>query len=75
MDHSKLLRELYAQREKLQQAIASLEELQRESAGRTLVRSGRGRKFMGAEERREVSARMKKYWASRRNAVAPAESR
>ena len=26
----------------------------------------RGRRFMGTEERREVSARMRKYWATRR---------
>ncbi|HJT88502.1 MAG TPA: hypothetical protein VJ732_11615 [Bryobacteraceae bacterium] len=74
MDHNKLLRELYAQRDKLQQAIASLEELQRESAGRALIRSGRGRKFMAAEERMEVSERMKRYWASRRKSEAPPES-
>lgn len=29
-------------------------------------RSNRGRKSMGAEERKEVSARMKRYWASRK---------
>jgi hypothetical protein len=32
----------------------------------------RGRKSMGEKERREVSARMKRYWANRRKAGAAA---
>ena len=69
MDLSKALQDLYAEKEKLERAIASLEALQR--AGGELPRlpnSGkrRGRKSMNLQERAEVSERMKKYWANRR---------
>jgi hypothetical protein len=33
-----------------------------------VVKKRRGRKFMNEEDRKEVSERMKKYWASRREA-------
>ena len=63
------LQELYAQKHKLETIIANLEELQvangcepRQSMGA----KRRGRKSMGMQERRDVSRRMKKYWASRR---------
>jgi hypothetical protein len=38
-----------------------------------MLKSGkpRGRKSMGADERETVSARMKKYWASRREGGQP----
>ena len=69
MDLYKAIQDLYAEKEKLERVIASLEELQR-SAGdlQVLPKTGkrRGRKSMGAKERREVSERMKKYWESRR---------
>ena len=55
--------ELRREKEKLVRVIASLEELQ---SGATIAVPRRGRKSMSAEERREVSARMTKYWASRR---------
>jgi hypothetical protein len=69
MDLYKALQDLYAEKEKLERAIASLEELQQ--IGGTLpdsLKAGkrRGRKSMSAEERLEVSKRMQKYWASRR---------
>jgi hypothetical protein len=69
MDLYKAIQELYAEKEKLERVIASLEELQRAAgADPVLPKSGnrRGRKSMNAKERREVSERMKKYWASRR---------
>ena len=69
MDLYKAIQDLYAEKEKLERVIASLEELQRTSAANPLIpgRSRRrGRKSMGAEERRDVSERMKKYWAGRR---------
>jgi len=69
MDLYKAIQELYAEKEKLERVIASLEELQR-AAGSIPVppRGGRrrGRKSMGAKERQEVSERMKRYWANRR---------
>lgn len=69
MDLQKTIEFLYDEKEKLERVIASLEELQRHSV--TLpelprIRDRRGRKYMGQEERQVVSARMKRYWASRR---------
>lgn len=69
MDLFKALQELYAEKEKLERVIASLEELQRNASELPklpkLARR-RGRKNMSQRERREVSERMKKYWAGRR---------
>jgi hypothetical protein len=68
MDLSRALEDLYAEKEKLERAIASLEALQR--AGGELPRlpggKRRGRKSMNLQERAEVSERMKRYWANRR---------
>jgi len=68
MDLYKALQDLYAEKEKLERAIASLEELQRAGglAGLPQLGKRRGRKSMNPEEREEVSKRMRKYWASRR---------
>ena len=64
MDVQKTLRELHAERKRLVAVIASLERrLQTESAG---PRKRRGRKHMSAQERRQVSERMRRYWESRR---------
>ena len=69
MDLHKAIQDLYAEKEKLERVIASLEELQR-SAGSLPVppkpAKRRGRKSMSPSERLEVSERMRKYWASRR---------
>ncbi|HLI85600.1 MAG TPA: hypothetical protein VKV17_16920 [Bryobacteraceae bacterium] len=73
MDLYKAIRELYSEKEKLERVIASLEELQRTAGGAGPRLDGvrrRGRKSMNAKERQEVSERMKKYWASRRNQPA-----
>jgi len=69
MDLYKAIQDLYAEKEKLERVIASLEELQRTAGSLPLPPTGgkrRGRKSMNAKERQEVSERMKKYWASRR---------
>jgi hypothetical protein len=70
MDLYKAIQDLYAEKEKLERVIASLEELQRAAGGSVppVPSSGRrrGRKSMNPDERQEVSARMKKYWAARR---------
>jgi hypothetical protein len=70
MDLYKAIQDLYAEKEKLERVIASLEELQR-SAGSlpSLPKAAkrRGRKSMSHQERQEVSERMKKYWESRRH--------
>jgi uncharacterized protein HemY len=67
----KILEELYQEKEELEEAIALLEQLQRQGledqSAPAKDRSRRGRKSMDAEERRAVSARMKKYWDRQRN--------
>ncbi|MBV6434051.1 MAG: hypothetical protein IANPNBLG_04293 [Bryobacteraceae bacterium] len=75
MDLFKAIRELYEEKQRIDEVIAHLEFL---SANRTVPgrladagpppASRRGRKSMGAEERLEVSRRMKDYWARRRKA-------
>lgn len=65
MDLQKAIRDLYEEKERLDGVIASLEQyLKTNGAG--AVKRKRGRKSMGPEERQEVSARMRSYWASRR---------
>jgi hypothetical protein len=69
MDLYKAIRDLYAEKEKLERVIASLEELQRTAGGKGPLLDGakrRGRKSMNSRERQEVSERMKRYWAGRR---------
>ena len=68
IDLRKVLKDLYTQRERLEHVIASLEALQEGSTAGlpTHKKTNRGRKSMGPEERREVSERMRKYWAARR---------
>jgi hypothetical protein len=65
-----MIRSLHAEKEKLERVIAALEELQQHSRPLPFGSSSkrRGRKSMGAGERKEVSQRMKKYWANRREA-------
>jgi hypothetical protein len=67
MDVREALQQLYAEKERLEEVIASLELLLGNSEGDSPAKgSRRGRKSMSAEERQKVSERMKKYWASRR---------
>ena len=70
MDLLKLIADLRADKAKLENVIMSLEELAG-IAGTSIAageQRGRcGRKFMGAAERKEVAARMKRYWAKRRH--------
>ena len=65
MDIAQTLEQLYAEKQRLERAIAALQQLQ---APQIAPDSGnrRGRKSMGAKEREEVSQRMTKYWANRR---------
>jgi hypothetical protein len=64
MDLNKAIRDLHAELEALNELIAALEEF--ESTGTLPAPRRRGRKSMGAQERKDVSERMKKYWAARR---------
>ena len=69
MDLYKAIQDLYAEKEKLERVIASLEELQRTAGSMPVLpkpTQRRGRKSMNSSERLEVSERMRKYWASRR---------
>ena len=69
MDLPKLIQAFYEQKGKLESAIASLEELQRTAGTIGKLRPAgnrRGRKSMPADERAEVSVRMKRYWAAQR---------
>ena len=67
MDLLKILGELYVERKRLDRIITTLEELhlKEEAAPKR-----RGRKFMDPNDRKEVSQRMKRYWAKRRAEAA-----
>ena len=70
MDLLETIRELRAERARIDATIANLEALNQSQGGTApTIHSRRGRKFMGAAERQEVSQRMKKYWASRHRAA------
>ncbi len=59
MNLYKAIRELYEEKKRLDQVIASLEELQRKPEESTQKR--RGRRRMDQQARAEVSSRMKSY--------------
>ncbi len=63
MDVSQTILDLRAELARIDAAIQTLEQLQ---GGVVKPRSKRGRKAMAEEERAEVSSRMKRYWAQRR---------
>jgi hypothetical protein len=70
MDLYKAIQDLYAEKEKLERVIASLEELQQAAGSLPVLPKAvnrRGRKSMSSKERKEVSERMKKYWEGRRH--------
>jgi len=68
MDLYETIQDLYAEKERLERVIASLEALMGigQPEAPKLKGSKRGRKSMSPTEREEVSARMKKYWDRRR---------
>ena len=71
MDWYAAIRELHEEKKRLDRLIAALEAV--ENGGSPEGASGsprRGRKMMSAEERKQVSERMKRYWAARRNGIA-----
>ena len=68
MNLTEIIRVLYVEKQKLENSIAALEALGATNGngnGNQPVRR-RGRKSMGAEERQQVSERMKRYWEGRR---------
>ena len=65
MDLAAAIRQLYVELMRLDKEIATLETLPK---GEQVRRASRpGRKGMSDEERVQVSERMKRYWASRKN--------
>ncbi len=67
MDLHEILRKLRNERKKLDEVIANLERLyETPEAEKAAPKKRRGRKSMDDQARKEVSDRMKKYWASRR---------
>jgi len=69
MDLTKTLAGLYVEKGKVELAIAACEDLFSARGGSLPVIpkvERRGRKSMGGEERKQVSKRMKRYWAKRR---------
>ena len=74
MDFYSAIRELLEEKKRLDRLITTLEAMENgtiDPADLTTVRR-RGRKAMSEQERRQVSDRMKRYWATRRG---EAESR
>ncbi len=68
MDLYRTIRTLHEERKRLEKLIESLENLKTSADGRVERNppNRRGRKGMSADERKNVSERMKKYWADRR---------
>jgi hypothetical protein len=70
MDLTAIIQSLYTEKKRLDLAIARLEQVNsggfEEIKRQVTVRSRRGRKSMGPEERKQVAARIKNYWAKRR---------
>jgi hypothetical protein len=68
VDLYKAIRMLYDEKKRLDRLIESLEDLQTHGNGSKApaAPSRRGRRMMTAEERLQVSERMRKYWSARR---------
>lgn len=66
MDLTEIIKTLYVEKAKVENSIAALEALHSAQAAEPEPLRRRGRKYMGAEERQQVSERMKRYWGSRR---------
>jgi hypothetical protein len=68
MDIHRIIRDLNEERKHLERIIESLELVAKTGGGPIKPPGRRGRKFMDIAGREEVSIRMKKYWAGRREA-------
>ena len=80
MDLRATIRQLEMDKARIELALAELTQLQNGNGGIVVashrgLRSNRGRKSMGSEERQEVSLRMKKYWAEQRLKYDPQATR
>lgn len=68
MDVSKALLELYQEKKYLDGVISNLEKrLSNLNQGARSVRGSRGRHSMSEAERQQVSLRMSRYWAAKRD--------
>jgi hypothetical protein len=69
VDLRKVIRSLRAELNRINDAIGVLEGLESvgEDAPAAKPSSKRGRKTMGEEERQQVSQRMRRYWAGKRD--------
>ena len=77
MDLVKAIRDLYEEKKRLDAVIASLEMMiaaDTQFADHVSSAHRRGRKSMSRDERREVSERMKRYWAARREQMRPTDN-
>jgi hypothetical protein len=72
MDLYRVIRELVQERDRIDRIIRSLEEAQlsSKSIAKAGLRKRRGRKSMDEAARKDVSERMKRYWARRREEQA-----
>jgi hypothetical protein len=75
MDLTRIIGQLYAERDRVRQAIATLEQFQQENNTAVAAHRTRGRKSMGTEERKVVAERVKTYWAKRRQENANSSER
>ncbi len=67
------IRELHEEKKRLDRLIAALEAIENgQNPDKTAGMRRRGRKNMSPEERQQVSERMRRYWAGRRNGVSAA---
>ena len=77
MDHTATIAALRKEMAALDVAIAALEKLSAVETAQIIqskAKIKRGRRSMDAKERDEVSARMKRYWASRKQSAGKANS-
>ncbi len=69
MDTKKIIQQLVEEKRRLDQAITFLQALEHPQSGAFQAgpaKAPRGRKSMSPTERQEVSVRMRKYWAMRK---------
>ncbi len=73
MDTARLVRDLRAEKGRIERAIAALEALSSDSTGRQTMRTAgadkASRRRMSAAGRKRISEMMKKRWAARRKAA------
>ena len=76
MDTARLVRDLRAEKGRIERAIAALEALSSDSTGsqttRTASANKAGRRKMSPAARKRISEMMKKRWAARRKAAKKA---